>query len=117
MPLKRLHIRKAPEIFQQDPCRILSVTDWAQCMRYGCNKTFSRHVKRYFGKSAVRLLNELRLKLITELLAGDVSESHYCIARKAGLVDEKSLYDYIKYHLGKSPSRLRREAVLSEISE
>lgn len=114
-------MRMAVEVFNKNVAIIHTVEEWAFFMQFKSAKTFSRHVKIHFGRSAVKVMTELRVKKIMELMESVPEDSLFCVARLVGLKDEKSLYDYIKYHTKLSPTVLKnkliRAKLRSEITE
>lgn len=111
----------AIRVFNNNIALIHTVEEWASSMNYRSAKTFSRHIKIHFGISAVKVMTQLRVKKIMELMHSVPEDSLFCVARLVGLKDEKSLYDYIKYHTKLSPTTLRnnvlRSKLRSEITE
>lgn len=107
MGLNKEEIDLAVRVFNKNVALIHTVEEWSSFMNFNRPKTFSRHVKIYFGKSAIKVMTDLRINKIKELMRTFPEESLFCIARLVGLKDEKSLYDYIKYHKNLSPTSLK----------
>lgn len=82
------------------------VSEWAKLMGYKDPKKFSLHFTRHFHCRPSQILNEVRLLSIIEDLQQS-ENSCMKIAWDHSLPDEKALYSFINYHLGKSPTKIR----------
>ncbi|HKI46470.1 MAG TPA: hypothetical protein VKA08_14170 [Balneolales bacterium] len=58
---------------------------------------------------AGKLLSETRITYIKTLWISDPGLSAYELAKRAGLKDEKGLYQFLQIHLGYGPRELRKE--------
>jgi len=83
------------------------VEDWAELMGYNCPKKFARSFLRYYEVRPIRMLEYIRLKNITHQLRNS-SLSNFEIARKHGIPDEVALNKFINYHVGCSPTEVKR---------
>ncbi|MTI89283.1 MAG: AraC family transcriptional regulator [Balneolaceae bacterium] len=114
-------IELAIRAFKNNIEDIHTVQEWASYANFSSTKSFSRQIKIHFGKPAIKVMTELRLQKVIELMLKSPEESLFCIARMVGLKDEKSLYDYVKYHTELSPTslkkRVKKEKLRSEITE
>lgn len=83
------------------------VEDWAELMGYECPKDFARRFLRYYSVRPIIMLEYIRLKSITRKLRKN-SISNFEIARQHGIPDEIALNKFINYHIGCSPSEVKR---------
>ncbi|SMO48513.1 helix-turn-helix domain-containing protein [Gracilimonas mengyeensis] len=114
-------IKVAVTTFNENVSNIHTVEEWANQLEYNSAKSFSRRIKIHFCKPAIKVMTELRIKRIIEIMHRSPEESFFGVARMVGLKDEKSLYDYVKYHTDLSPTALKKKITLeklrSEITE
>jgi transcriptional regulator GlxA family with amidase domain len=83
------------------------VEEWAELMGYNCPKKFARMFLRHYSVRPIKVLEYIRLKsIINQLRKG--SQSNFKIAREHGIPDEIALNKFVNYHLGCSPSYIKR---------
>jgi AraC-like DNA-binding protein len=103
----RIPIEEAVDVLKTNLESIASVTEWAVYMGYKNSKAFRRHFKREFRNNPGTVLKDMRLTAIVE----DIHKDHLTcdeIAWKYCLSDGKGLSNLIKYHLGCTPSDIRK---------
>lgn len=83
------------------------VEDWAELMGYNCPKKFARIFLRYYSVRPIKMLEYIRLKSITNQLRKG-SDSNFEVARQHGIPDEIALNKFINYHIGCSPSVIKK---------
>jgi transcriptional regulator GlxA family with amidase domain len=83
------------------------VEDWAELMGYNCPKKFARRFLRYYSVRPIIMLEYIRLESITSQLRKS-SLSNFEIARQHGIPDEIALNKFINYHIGCSPTEIKR---------
>jgi transcriptional regulator GlxA family with amidase domain len=83
------------------------VEEWAELMGYHCPKKFARMFLRHYSVRPIKVLEYIRLKSIINQLREGV-QSNFEIARKHGIPDEIALNKFVNYHLGCSPSSVKR---------
>jgi transcriptional regulator GlxA family with amidase domain len=83
------------------------VEDWAELMGYNCPKKFARRFLRYYSVRPIIMLEYIRLGSITSQLRKS-SLSNFEIARQHGIPDEIALNKFINYHIGCSPTEIKR---------
>jgi len=104
--MMKLPIEQASEILISRISEVKRVKDWAKVMGYAESTAFSNEFRNHFGKRPQSELNRVRLECIKQLMMESPDEKLFCIAQKAGLDDEKRLYNFISYHADISPSQL-----------
>ncbi len=94
------------------------VEEWAELMGFNCPKKFARTFMRHFSVRPIKMLEYIRLKSITEYLR-EGKYSNFEIARLHGMTDEIALNKFINYHIGCSPSEIKKlpGAQLAEMLE
>lgn len=83
------------------------VEDWAELMGYECPKDFAHRFMQYYSIRPVQMLKFIRLKSIIQKLRKN-SISNFEIARQHGIPNEIALNKFINYHIGCSPSEVKR---------
>jgi transcriptional regulator GlxA family with amidase domain len=83
------------------------VEEWAELMGYNCPKKFARKFLRYYSVRPIKMLEYIRLKSITHYLCQG-EYSNFEIARLHGIPDEIALNKFVNYHMGCSPSEIRK---------
>lgn len=83
------------------------VEDWAELMGYNCPKKFARSFLRHYSVRPMKMLEYIRLKSIAHQLRKN-STSNFEIARQHGIPDEIALNKFINYHIGCSPSEVKK---------
>lgn len=83
------------------------VVEWAELMGYKCPKKFAQRFLRHYSVRPIKMLEYIRLKSIINQLR-DTKYSNFDIARQHGIPDEIALNKFVNYHLGCSPSDLKR---------
>ena len=83
------------------------VSEWADLMGYNCPKRFARMFLRHYSARPQKILESVRIKSITNQLR-DGKWSNFQIARAHSISDEIALNKFINYHLGCSPTDLKR---------
>ncbi len=83
------------------------VEEWAELMGYNCPKKFARMFLRHYSVRPIKVLEYIRLKSIINQLRKE-AQSNFDIAREHGIPDEIALNKFVNYHLGCSPSSVKR---------
>jgi transcriptional regulator GlxA family with amidase domain len=83
------------------------VEEWAELMGYKCPKKFARKFLRYYSVRPIKMLEFIRLRSIACQLRQGLY-SNFEIARNHGIPDEIALNKFVNYHLGCSPSMVKR---------
>lgn len=96
---KRIPIEQARQVAIRNLQTILTVAEWADIMGYSVS-TFRRLCRKTFKQSAGKLLSEVRITYIRTLWTNDPGLSAYELAKRAGLKDEKALYQFLQTHPG-----------------
>ncbi len=100
-------ISNAIEELEANLSQTARVEDWAKLMGYTCPKKFARSFMRQYEVRPINILTYIRLKSISMQLRKNVM-SNFEIARSHGINDEIALNKFVNYHLGCSPSCLKR---------
>lgn len=93
--------------------KIGRVNEWAEHLGFDNSKKFSRYFLRYFKIRPQKVIDYIRLKNVVKMLRHDQELTNCEIARLVSIPNEKSLYNFINYHLGCSPTKIK---LLSERS-
>jgi len=107
--MKAKHIREADKILAQNIQSIRTVTEWATFMGYRDISFFSRRYRNHHNLVAVKRLTNIRMKQIEMLMKTNTAILNYELARRVGLRDEQDLYNFVSYHRGCSPTKLKKE--------
>lgn len=107
--MKVKNIREADEILAQNIHSIRTVTEWATFMGYHDISFFSRRYRNHYNLVAVKRLTNTRMKQIEFLMKNNSAILNYELARRVGLRDEQDLYNFVSYHRGCSPTKLKEE--------
>lgn len=91
------------------------VSEWANLMGYSCPKRFARIFLRHYLARPQKIMESVRLKSITRQLR-EGKWSNFEVARAHGISDEIALNKFVNYHLGCSPTDLKRLSS-NELSE
>ena len=83
------------------------VSEWADLMGYNCPKRFAQIFLRHYSARPQKILESVRIKSITRQLREE-RWSNFEIARAHSISDEIALNKFINYHLGCSPTVLKR---------
>lgn len=100
-------ISKSIDKLDSNLTEVARVAEWADLMGYQSPKKFSRRFLRHYSTRPNQVLNYIRLKSISKLLRG-TGMSNFEIAQKHGIPDEKGLNKFVNYHLGCSPSKIKK---------
>ena len=109
MPMKSQdqRIANAIEELEANLSQTARVEEWAKLMGYKCPKKFARKFLRYYSVRPKKMLEYIRLKEITSHLRNGRS-TNFEIARRHGIPDEIALNKFINYHVGCSPSDVKK---------
>lgn len=107
--MKAKNIREADEILAQNLQSIRTVTEWAALMGYRDISFFSRRYRNHHNLVAVKRLTHMRMKMIEMLMRENKNILNYELARRVGLRDEQDLYNFVSYHRGCSPTKLKEK--------
>ena len=107
--MKAKDIREADEVLAQNIQSIRTVTEWANIMGYRDISFFSRRYRNHHNYIAVKRLTNIRMKQIEMLMSTNKAILNYELARRVGLRDEQDLYNFVSYHRGCSPTKLKEE--------
>jgi len=112
-------ISKSLDVLQANLDNAARVSEWADLMGYNCPKKFARQFLRHYYERPQAYLKYIRLKsIVEELRAG--KKPNFDIAVDHGIPDEIALNKYINYHMGCSPTcvkRMREGEVLLELEK
>ena len=100
-------ISNAIEELKANLSQTARVEDWANLMGYTCPKKFAQSFMRQYEVRPINILTNIRLKSISMQLRNNV-KSNFEIARSHGISDEIALNKFVNYHLGCSPSCIKR---------
>lgn len=100
-------ISNAIEELKANLSQTARVEDWANLMGYKCPKKFALSFMRQYEVRPINILTYIRLKSISMQLRNSV-KSNFEIARSHGISDEIALNKFVNYHLGCSPSHIKR---------
>lgn len=107
--MKAKDIREADELLAQNIQSIRTVTEWANLMGYRDISFFSRRYRNHHNLVAVKRLTNIRMMQIETLMKTNKAILNYELARRVGLRDEQDLYNFVSYHKGCSPTKLRQK--------
>lgn len=100
-------ISRAVDILADNLKKVARVTEWAELMGYKNAKYFSRKFCRHHDMRPQKVLELIRLKsIITQLRKNNTS--NFRIAKQHGIPDEIALNKFTNYHLGCSPTALKK---------
>lgn len=100
-------IKKAVDHLVDNLDTVARVGEWATLMGYSNAKKFSRHYLKCFQHRPSEKLEEVRLNSVVQQLRDSKRKSNLQIAWEHSFPDEKSLYNFVKYHLGCSPTQIK----------
>ena len=106
-----IEIDRSVYVLRENLNNTARVSEWAELMGYTCPKRFARMFLRHYCYRPQKVLESVRIRSITKQLR-EGKRSNFEIARAHGIADEIALNKFINYHLGCSPTRIKR---LSEI--
>ncbi len=102
-----MEIEQSLSVLQANLSKTARVSEWADLMGYKCPKRFARMFLRHYETRPQKILESVRIKsIIRQLREGQWS--NFEIARAHGIADEIALNKFINYHLGCSPTDLKR---------
>jgi transcriptional regulator GlxA family with amidase domain len=100
-------ISNSLDVLQSNLSKTARVSEWAELMGYNCPRKFSRRFIRYYYVRPQKMLEYIRIKsILDDLVEGD--KSNFEIAREHGIPDEIGLNKFVNYHLGCSPTDLKK---------
>ncbi|WP_340105890.1 helix-turn-helix domain-containing protein [Rhodohalobacter sp. 8-1] len=113
-----VEIDQSVTVLRANLSKTARVSEWADLMGYKCPKRFARMFLRHFETRPQKILESVRIKSITNQLR-DGKWSNFEIARAHGIADEIALNKFVNYHLGFSPTALKRlrEVELEEVMQ
>lgn len=100
-------ISRAIDLLEENLKQVARVTEWAELMGYKNPKYFSRKFLRHHKIRPQKVLELTRLKSITIQLRKN-NTSNFQIAILHGIPDEIALNKFTNYHLGCSPTNIKR---------
>jgi methylphosphotriester-DNA--protein-cysteine methyltransferase len=100
-------IDRSVSVLQANLSDTARVSEWAELMGYNCPKRFARIFLRHYETRPQKILESVRIKSITTQLR-EGKWSNFEIARAHGIADEIALNKFVNYHLGCSPTALKR---------
>jgi len=112
--MKAKDIREADRILTQNIQSIRTVTEWANFMGYRDISFFSRRYRNHHNFVAVKRLTNIRMMQIETLMKTNKAILNYELARRVGLRDEQDLYNFVSYHKGCSPTKLKQKLSVIE---
>lgn len=109
------HISRSIDVLQANLENAARVSEWADLMGYKCPKKFARIFLRHYYERPQAYLKYVRLKSLVEELRS-YKLSNFEVAIQHGIPDEIALNKYINYHMGCSPTCVKKmnEAELKE---
>lgn len=115
-----VEIDRSVTLLRANLSRTARVSEWAELMGFSCPKQFARKFLRYYETRPQKILESVRIKSIM-LQLRDGRWSNFEIARAHSISDEIALNKFINYHLGCSPTEVKRlspvelEKVMQEV--
>lgn len=105
----KVNIKNARRALMLHLKEIYTVQEWADYMGYDSARTFTHVFKKQFGIPPYEAIIEERLGCIRGIVAADSNLETLEIAKKAGLRNEKALYNFLRRHAKTTLSALRHE--------
>lgn len=102
-----VEIDRSVTLLRANLSKTARVSEWAELMGYKCPKRFARMFLRHYATRPQKIMESVRIKSITQQLR-EGQWSNFEIARAHGISDEIALNKFINYHLGCSPTDLKR---------
>lgn len=102
-----VEIDRSVTILRANLSNTARVSEWANLMGYSCPKRFARIFLRHYLTRPQKIMESVRLKSITRQLR-EGKWSNFEVARAHGISDEIALNKFVNYHLGCSPTDLKR---------
>ncbi|MFO7847585.1 MAG: hypothetical protein R6V27_13550 [Balneolaceae bacterium] len=109
--METIEIDRSVYVLRENLNNTARVSEWAELMGYTCPKRFARIFLRHYCYRPQKVLESVRIKSIANQLRSG-KWSNFEIARAHGIPDEVALNKFVNYHLGCSPTRIKR---LSEL--
>ncbi|REL24463.1 helix-turn-helix domain-containing protein [Rhodohalobacter sp. SW132] len=103
----KVDVSNSIKILNENLNSVARVAEWADVMGYDCPKKFARSFLKHYYERPQAYLKYVRLKSITRDLR-DGKQSNFMIAIKHGIPDEIALNKFVNYHLGCSPTDIKR---------
>lgn len=100
-------ISRAVDLLEVNLKQVARVTEWAELMGYKNPKYFSRTFLRHHEMRPQKVLELIRLKSIIIQLRKN-NTSNFRIAKRHGIPDEIALNKFTNYHMGCSPTALKK---------
>lgn len=104
-----MDIEDAILLLRNNVASIHTVTEWADKVGYS-RSHFTTLIRKEYEKTAHQIMCLVKYKKVLKLIEEDPNQKGWFIARKAGFLDVKSLYKFLKHHFDTSLTLLRREA-------
>lgn len=102
-----VEINQSVTLLRDNLSNTARVSEWANLMGYSCPKRFARIFLRHYLTRPQKIMESVRIKSITRQLR-EGQWSNFEIARAHGISDEIALNKFVNYHLGCSPTDLKR---------
>lgn len=102
-----VEINQSVTVLRANLSKTARVSEWADLMGYKCPKRFARMFLRHYETRPQKIMESVRIKSITNQLR-EGKWSNFEIARAHGISDEIALNKFVNYHLGCSPTRIKR---------
>lgn len=100
-------MEQALQIARANLKEIRTVTEWAERMGYNNPKRFSSEFRDHFGERPMKILNILSSIKAIELLTTTDKTVYEIGYFELGIGDEKPFCQFMKYHVGYSPRKIR----------
>lgn len=104
-----VEIDRSVSLLRANLSKTARVSEWAELMGYDCPKKFARMFLHHYETRPQKILESVRIKSITKQLR-EGCWSNFEIARAHGIADEIALNKFVNYHLGCSPTKVKRLA-------
>jgi len=104
---EKVDVANSVEILNENLRSVARVAEWAEVMGYDCPKKFARCFLKHYYERPQAYLKYARVKsIVSDLREGNLS--NFKIAIKHGIPDEVALNKFVNYHLGCSPTCVKR---------
>jgi len=100
-------IESAVDVLKQHISVIDRVSEWAEKMGSHNTKKFSRQIRDHYGVRPKKLMTQIKLQRVKDLISNDEKITFYEVAKEVGKKDEQALYHFVMRATGHPPSKFR----------
>ena len=104
---ERIPIESAVDVLKQHMRLIDRVSEWAEKMGSQDTKKFSRQIRDHYGVRPKKLMTQIKLQRVKDLISNDEKITFYEVAKEVGKKDEQALYHFVMRATGHPPSKFR----------